>query len=145
MDPRSIAASSLAFIGACQKLATALKFLHDLSRAPEEVCVLIDELNDFQHVLTAIALVTRKRQDEVFEIMLSPLFAKADRVFRELCEACGACPLTLKEKDDCTKQLKAQLLARFKWARAKSRIGELRERLKIIRQEFSNSLGVIGL
>ena len=145
MDPLSIAASSLAFIGACRKLATGLKFLRDLSRAPEEVLALADELTDLQNVLTAVALVTRKRQDTIFLTLLSPLFTKADRILRELCEVCGTCPHRLKEHDECTEQLKAQLLARFKWTRAKSRVGELRERLKIIRLDFSNSLATISL
>ena len=57
MDPVSIAASSIAFIGACRKLAVGLKFLRALSKAPEDVLALTDELNDLRNVLKAIHLV----------------------------------------------------------------------------------------
>ena len=145
MDPLSIAASAIAFVGACRKLASGLKFLRDLSRAPEEITALTDELNDLQHVLLAVGLVVRKRKDNVLGELLSPLFAKVDRIIHELCDECGACPQRLKQDDEYLDQLKTQLLARFKWTRAKRRVGQLRKRLKIVRLDFANSLAAISL
>ena len=145
MDPLSIAASSIAFIGACRKLVAGFKFLRSLLRAPEEILALTDELNDLQNTLTAVYLVTRKRHDKVFEELLAPLFSRIDRIIHEICDTCGVCPHKLKEDDEQAEQLKGQLLARFKWTRAKSRVGELREQLKVIRLDFANSLAAISL
>ena len=145
MDPLSIAASSIAFIHACRKLATGLRFLRDLSRAPEEDQALVEELDDLQIVFTAVATVTRKRSDKAHQTLLSPLFEKAERILEELCELCGACSRRLKEDREYTEELKIQLVARFKWTRATRRVGELRERLKILRLDFANSLAVVSL
>ena len=146
MDPLSITASSIAFIHACRKLATGLRFLRDLSKAPEEVLALIDELNDLQNVLTAVSILTRTRSDQAYDTLLSPLFRKADCIFKELCSVCGACSSRLKEENNAyIRDLKIQLLARFKWTRAKRRVDELRERLKTLRLDFANSLAVVSL
>lgn len=145
MDPVSIAASSIAFISACRKLAAEPKFLRALSKAPDDVLALTDELNDLQNVLRAIHLVTRKRQDNVFGDLLAPLFAKVDRVIHELCDVCGTCPHQLKNDSEHAEQIKSHLLARFKWTRAKDRVGELRDRLKSIRLDFANSLATVSL
>ena len=145
MDPISIAASSIALIHACRKLATGIKFLIDLSRAPEEILELADELSDLQNVVAAVSTIIRKRQDDILGVLLCPLFAKVDRILNEICDLCGACPQKVKEDNDYTEQLKIQLLARFKWTRAKKRVGELRERLKVARLDFANSLAAISL
>lgn len=145
MDPLSIAASCIAFTGACRKLASGLRFLRDVSRAPEEVLALTDELNDLQNVLTAVGLIARKRRDDFLGILLTPLFDKVDRIVVELCEMCGMCPQKLKEDEEFTEQLKLRLLARFKWTLAKKRVDELREKLKVVRLDFSNSLAATSL
>ena len=145
MDPVSLVASSIAFIGACRKLASGLKFLRDLSRAPEEVLDLTDELNHLQNVLTVVNLVVRKRRDDTLGVLLSPLFVKVDLIIHELCNVCGACPQRLKEDDEYTEQLQHHLLARFKWTRAKRQVGELRARLKIIRLDIANSLAATSM
>lgn len=112
---------------------------------PKEVLALIDELNDLQNVLTAIGLVTRQRRDEILESLLSPLFLQVDRIIHEFCELCGACPQKLKGDDDYGEQLKLHLLARCKWTLAKRRVIELRERLRVVRLDFSNSLAATSL
>ena len=145
MDPLSITASTLAFIGACRKLVAGFRFLKDLSRAPEEILALTDELNDLHNTLTAVHLVTRRHQDKLVGLLLTPLFVKVDGIIYELCDFCGACPQRMKEDGDYLEDLKLQLLARFKWTRAKNRVGELRERLKVLRLDFANSLAAIGL
>ena len=145
MDPLSIATAAITFIGACGALADGLKFLKDLSRAPEEVLELTNELNVLQRTLTAILFVTRKRHDNVFGDLLEPLFSRVDQIIHELCETCGACPQRLKEDDKYIEQLKAQLKDRFRWTRAKRRVGELRESLKVVRLDFMNSLAVVNL
>lgn len=146
MDPISIAASTIAFIGACRKLASGLRFLSDVSQAPKEVLALTDELHDLQHVLTAVGLVVRKRGDNILGSLLVPLFHKVDRIIHELCDVCGACPQKLKQDDEYYgEQLKIHLLARFRWTLAKQRVNELRERLKVLRLDFSNSLAATSL
>ena len=90
MDPVSIAASSIALIDACRKLAAGLKFLRGLSKAPEDFLA----LTDLQNVLKAIRLVTRKRQDNVSGDLLAPLFSKVDPIIHELCNVCGNCSRT---------------------------------------------------
>ena len=121
MDPLSITASANAFVGACRKLANGFKFLKEVSRAPEDILALTDELNGLQNTLTAIGLVTRRRRDEFVGVLLAPLFQRVDHVIRELCGICGVCPERLKEVEDdmYTDQLKFQLLTRFKWTREK--------------------------
>lgn len=145
MDPISIAASTIAFVGACHKLASGLRFLSDVSHAPKEILALIDELNDLQNVLTAVGLVTRQRRDDILEKLLSPLFSQVDRVIYELCDLCGACPQKLKGDDDYGEQLRLHLLGRCKWTLAKNRVIELRERLRVVRLDFSNSLAATSL
>lgn len=147
MDPISITASAIAFVGACRKLVSGFKFLRDLSQAPEDILTLTDELNDLQNTLTAIGLVTRKHRDEFVGVLLAPLFQRVDHIIRELCRICGVCPERLKQVEDdvYTEQLKFQLLTRFKWTREKGRVGELRERLKVVRQDFANSLATVSL
>ncbi|KAL9598866.1 MAG: hypothetical protein Q9219_004206 [cf. Caloplaca sp. 3 TL-2023] len=140
MDPVSIAASCIAFTGACHKLVSGLRFLRDVSQAPEEVLALTDELTDLQNVLTVVHLITRKRHDIFLGVLLSPLFDKVDRIIDELCDTCGACPKKLKEDNDYGEQLKLRLRARFKWTLAKKRVNELRERLKIVRLDFANAV-----
>ena len=147
MDPLSITASAVAFVGACRKLVKGFKFLKELSRAPEDILALTEELNDLQHTLTAIGLVTEKQQNEFVGVLLTPLFHRVDHVIRELCGICGICPERLKDVEDevYTDQLKFHLLARFKWTREKGRVGELRERLKVVRLDFANSLATVSL
>ena len=145
MDPLSIAASSIALIHACRKLATGFNYLRALSRAPEEILALTDELNDLQTTLSAIHLVAKNRHDGVFAQLLAPLFAKVERIIHELCDVCGQAPHKLDEDSEGADHLKRQLLARFKWTRAKDRVSELRERLKVIRLEIGNSLAAINL
>lgn len=145
MDPLSITASTIAIIGVCRKLATCLKFLRDTSRAPDEALALTEELNDLQNVLTAVGLVARERPNDVLTVLLTPLFTKADQIIEELCDVCGASFQRLRQDDNYTEQLKLQMLARFKWARGKHRVVELRENLKVLRLDFANSLAAIGL
>ena len=140
MDPVSIAASSITFISACRKLVAGLKFLRDLSRAPEEVLALTDELNDLQNVLTAVGLITCKRQDQIFGVLLSPLFGKVDLIIHELCDVCGACSQRLKEDEEYSEQLSHQLLARFKWTRGQKRVGEKILSLRPASRDWSGQL-----
>ena len=147
MDPLSITVSAFAFVGACRKLVQGFKFLKELSRVPKDILTLTDELNDLQNTLTVVGLVTHKHRDEFVGILLAPLFHKVDHVIRELCGICGVCPERLKEVEDdvYTEQLKFQLLTRFKWTREKTRVGDLRERLKVVRLDFANSLATVTL
>ncbi|KAL8717704.1 MAG: hypothetical protein Q9225_005081 [Loekoesia sp. 1 TL-2023] len=124
---------------------SGLRFLRDVSQAPEEVLALTDELNNLQNVLTAVGLVTRKRRDDFLGILLSPLFDNVNHIVIELCDLCGTCPQKLKEDEEYTEQLKLRLLARFKWTLAKKRVDELREKLKVVRLDFSNSLAATSL
>ncbi|KAK4691601.1 hypothetical protein P7C71_g5429, partial [Lecanoromycetidae sp. Uapishka_2] len=144
MDPLSITASAIAFVGVCRKLASGFRFLKDLSRVPQDILALADELDDLQNTLIAVSLVTRRRRDEFLEVLLSPLLKKVDEIFGELCALCGACSRRLKAEEDYAEQLKI-LLARFKWTQAKSRVGHLRERLKIVRLDFANQLAAATL
>lgn len=147
MDPLSTTASAIALVGACRKLVKGFKFLKEVSRAPEDILALTDELNDLQNTLTAIGLVTRKHRNDFVGVLLNPLFQRVDHVIRELCGICGVCPERLKEVEDdvSTDQLKFQLWTRFKWTREKGRVGELRERLKVVRLDFANSLATVSL
>lgn len=147
MDPLSITASAFAFVGACRKLVQGFRFLKEVSRAPEDILALTEELNDLQNTLTAIALVMRKHRNELDGVLLNPLFHRVDHVIRELCGICGVCPDRLKDVEDdvYTDQLKFHLLTRFKWTREKGRVGDLRERLKIVRLDFANSLATVSL
>ena len=147
MDLLSITVSAFAFVGACRKLVHGFKFLKELSRAPEDILALTDELNGLQHTLTAIGLATRQHRNEVVAVLLAPLFQRVDNVIRELCGLCGVSPEKLQEVEDdvYTEQIKFQLLTRFKWTREKGRVGELRERLKVVRLDFANSLATVSL
>ena len=147
MDPLSIAASAIAIVGACRKLVKGFKFLKELSRAPEDILALTDELNDLQNTLTAISLVTRDHRNEIVGVLLAPLFHKVEHIIRELCAICLVNPDRLNEveEDVYTEQLKIQLLTRFKWTRERRRVGQLRERLKIVRLDFANSLATVSL
>lgn len=147
MDPLSIAASAIALVGVCRKLVKGFKFLKEVSRAPEDILALIDELNDLQSTLTAISLVTRNHRNEFVGGLLAPLFHKVEHIIRELCGICLVCPdrLNEAEKDVYTDQLKIQLLTRFKWTRERRRVGQLRERLKVVRLDFANSLATVSL
>ena len=147
MDPLSITASAIALIGACRKLVKGFKFLKQVSRAPEEILALTDELTDLQNTLTAISLATRNHRNAFVGVLLAPLFHKVEHIIRELCSICSVCPNRLKEVEDdvYTDQLKTELLTRFKWTRARRRVSELRERLKIVRLDFANSLATVTL
>ena len=147
MDPLSITASAVAFVGACRKLVKGFKFLKEVTRAPEDILALTEELNDLQNTLTAIGLVTGKQRNEFVGVLLTPLFHRVDHVIRELCGICGVCPERLKDVEDdvYTDQLKFHLLTRVKWTREKGRVGELRERLKVVRLDFANSLATVSL
>ncbi|KAL8789633.1 MAG: hypothetical protein Q9213_001069 [Squamulea squamosa] len=145
MDPVSIAASAIAFIHACRKLAAGFRFLNDISQAPKDILALTDELDDLQNTLTAVGLMTRKRQDDITSSLLMPFLHKVDRIIHELCHLCGACPQKLKEDDGYGEQLKLHLQARFKWTLAKKRVNELHERLKVVRLDLSNSLAATCL
>lgn len=147
MDPLSITASAFAFVGACRQLVQGLRFLKEVSRAPEDILALAEELNDLQNTLTAIGLVTRKQRNGYVGILLTPLFHRVDHVIRELCSICGVCPDRLKDVEDDvnTDQLKFHLLTRFRWTREKGRVGDLRERLKVVRLDFANSLATVSL
>lgn len=145
MDPVSLTASAITVIGACQQLSTCFKFLRELSKAPEDILALTDELNDLQNVLSAVCLVARRRRDDMLGDLLSPLFHKVDCIIEELCGLCGVCPRRLQEEKDHVEQLKIRLLARFKWTRAKDRVGELRGRLKVVRLDFANQLAAVTL
>lgn len=144
MDPLSITASAIAFIGACRKLASGFKFLKDLSRAPGEISALAEELDDLQYTLVAVSLVTERRRNEFLEVLLSPLLKKVDHIIEELCALCGACSRSLKIEEDYDQKLKI-LVGRFKWTKAKTRIGDLRKRLKIVRLDFANQLAAVAL
>ncbi|KAL8773915.1 MAG: hypothetical protein Q9209_001345 [Squamulea sp. 1 TL-2023] len=145
MDPVSIAASTIAFIHACRKLAAGFRFLNDVSQAPKDILTLTDELDDLQNTLAAVGLITRKRQDDITNSLLMPLLHEVNRIIHEFCHLCGACPQKLKEDDGYGEQLKLHLLARFKWTLAKKRVNELRERLKVVRLDLSNSLAATSL
>ncbi|KAL8832371.1 MAG: hypothetical protein Q9170_004907 [Blastenia crenularia] len=146
MDPVSIAASCIAFIGACHKLASGLQILRDVSHASEEVSALIQELNDLQNVLTAVGLITKKRSDNFIGTLLSPLFDRVDRIIHELCGLCGVSPQKVKGDDDHGDQtIKLRFQAGFRWTLAKKRVQELRERLKTVRLDLSNSLTATSL
>ena len=147
MDPLSITASAFAFVGACRKLVKGFRFLREVSRAPDDILALTEELNDLQNTLTAIGLVTRQRRNQFVGVLLAPLSHRVDHVIRELCGICGVCPDRLKDVEDDvdTDQLKFHFLTRFKWTREKGRVGELRERLKVVRLEFANSLATVSL
>ena len=145
MDPLSISASALTFVGACRTLIAGFRFAKELSSAPAEIAEVSEELSDLQHVLTAVGMVTVQRDDDVFEVLLSPLLVKVDHILEELCSICGACSKRLKHDAEYAEHLKIQLLARFKWTREKGRVGGLRERLKVLRLDFANQLAAISL
>ena len=147
MDPLSIAASAIAIVGACRKLVKGFKLLKEVSRAPEDILALTDELNDLQNTMTGISLVTRNHRNEFVGDLLAPLFHKVELVIQELCGICFVCPDRLNEveEDVYTDQLKIQLLTRFKWTRERRRVGQLRERLKVVRLDFANSLATVSL
>lgn len=147
MDPLSATASAFAFVGACRKLVNGLRFLKEVSRAPEDILALTEELHDLQNTLTAIGSITRKHQNDFVGILLTPLFHRVDHVIRELCGICRVCPDRLKDVEDDvdTDQLKFHLLTRVEWTREKRRVGELRERLKVVRLDFANSLGTVSM
>ncbi|KAK3174833.1 hypothetical protein OEA41_002079 [Lepraria neglecta] len=133
MEPLSIATSAVCFVSACRRLAKGFKFLRELSRAPDDILALIEELDRLQTILTALDIVTQENRD---------------RIIKELCEIGGVAPQKLKEsgEDDAKMaQLKPQLLDRFNWTRAKRRVGELCESLKVLRLDFANSLAALNL
>ena len=147
MDPLSIATSAITIVGVCRKLVKGFEFLKTVSRAPEDILALTDELNDLQNTLTAIGLVTRNHRIEFIGVLLAPLFHKVEHIIQELCSICSICPDGLNEVEESvhTEQLKFQLLARFKWTRERRRVGQLRERLKVVRLDFANSLATASL
>ena len=152
MDPLSIAASAIAIVGVCRKLVKGFKFLKEVSGAPEDILavtdeLITDELNDLQNTLTAISLVTQNHRNEFVGVLLAPLFHRVEHIIRELCGICSVCPdrLNEEEEDVYTDQLKIQLLTRFKWTRERRRVGQLRERLRVVRLDFANSLATVSL
>ena len=147
MDPLSIAASAIALVGACRKLLDGVHLLKSLSRAPEEILALSDELNALQNTLTAISLATRYYADDLAGTLFAPLFQRADLIVQELCDVCGMYPKGLAEVEETvsTERRRLQLVTRFKWTREKRRVGELRERLKVVRLDIANSLATVSL
>lgn len=147
MDPLSITASAIAIIGACRELVKSFRLLKQVSRAPEDILSLTDELNDLQNTLTAISLVTQNHRNEFVGILLAPLFHKVEHIIRELYGLCAVGPNRRKDVEDdvYTDEQKIQLLTRFKWTRERRRVSELRERLKVVRLDFANSLATVTL
>ena len=145
VDPLSIAASALTLVGACRKLVNGFKWVKELSNIPAEITAVSEELSDLQHVLTAVGIVTTHRTDDIYEVLLSPLFEKVEHILEELCSICGACSNRLKHDANYAESLKVELLARFKWTRERARVAGLRERLKVLRLDFANQLAAISL
>ena len=143
----SITASALALVGACNKLIQGITFLKGLSRAPEEILALSDELHALQNTLTAISLVMRDRRHELTGTLLAPLFPRAEHIIRELCDICGMSPERLAEVEETvyTDDSKMQLMTRFKWAREKRRVRQLQERLRVVCLDFANALATVSL
>ena len=141
MDPISVTASAIAFIGACRGLITAFDKLKDVSRAPEDIMALKDELTGLQHTLTAVDLITRNRQDDFLEELLSPLFDRVHYIIEELCQLCGLSARRLREAG-YAKRLKVRVVARFKWARDKERVEKLRDQLTVVRLDFANHMAI---
>ena len=144
MDPISVTASAIAFIGACRGLIAAFDKMKDVSQAPEDIMALKDELTGLQHTLTAVDLITRNCQDDVLEVLLSPLFHRVHCIIEELCRLSGLSARRLRE-DEHAKHLKFRGVARFKWARDKERVENLRDRLKVARLDFANQMAVATL
>ena len=145
MDPLSITASACALVTACRQLIVGFRFIRELSNVPAEIAEVSEELDDLQHVLTAVGLVTTQRNDEVFEVLLSPLFVKVEHILEELCSICGASSNRLKHDAHYEEPLKLQFRARFRWTREKDQVRGLRERLKVLRLDFANQLAAINL
>lgn len=144
MDPITLTTSAIAFIGACRGLIAAFDKMKDVSRAPEDIMALKDELTGLQDTLTAVDLITRNRQDDLLELLLSPLFHRVHYIIEELCQLCGSSARRLRE-DEYAKHLKLRVVARFKWARDKERVEKLRDRLKVVRLDFANQMAVATL
>ena len=148
MEPLSITASVVSFVSACRRLAKCFKFLRELSRAPDDILALIEELDRLQTILTALDIVTQENRGDSIGAHFSCLFEQSDRIIKELCEIGGVAPQKLKESgedDNKMAQLKLQLQDRFNWTRAKRRIGELCGSLRVLRLDFANSLAALNL
>ena len=153
MDPLSITASTIALIGACQKLQHGLEFIRQLSHVPEEMAVLLDELQSFGSVLSAVHMVAAHRADidelgqysHGFEMLLQ----RARAILDSVSDYCG---ISVGEKrDEKTTALseappqKVDLRARYKWVKGQKKIHQYREQLSVIRADITNNLALLSL
>lgn len=146
MDPLSITASAVTFIGACRRLALGFDLLKDLSHATHDVRSLVEELAALQSVLTAINLVALKRQGPVSGLDLSHTFRKVDNILTELCKISGVPFECLKDGNEPEiERLRLQLRDRVRWACEKKRVALLCGKLKTVRMALANKLAGLTL
>ena len=121
MDPLSITTSAIALVGACRKLNDRVHFYKSLSRAPEVISVLSDEVHALQNTLTAIGLAMRYyyADDDLAGARFAPLFHRVDLIVQESCDVCVIYPnglaAEMEETGVSTKQQRRlQLVTRFR-------------------------------
>ena len=148
MEPLSIVASTINLVDACSVLVKGFKILKQLSGAPKEIQALIEELNRLQQILTALDIVTREDRDGSIGRSFSILLEQSERMIKELCKIAGVSFHSLNEAGevrDKMAKVELQLRGKFEWYRAKRRVGELCEKLKVLRLDFANSLATLNL
>ena len=155
MDPLSIAASTIALVGFCRKLSHGLATLKDLSRVPDEIAALLDELQDLRNVLATVCVVLDQRLSieglHGHTEELKSLLVKAGRITSSIATHCGITinqdsnPGPDKGQDSFSGPVLLDPLTRFRWLKDRRKIDNYRQRLKIVRTDIANHLASLNL
>ena len=155
MDPLSITTSAIALIGFCHKLSQGLVILKQLSHIPDDIAAILDELQDFKNVLSAVCVVARRRTDleglEDFSESLKTLLLKSCGIITSIANHCGIavernCSGDFDEVTSLDEPpVNLDLLSRFRWLKDKKKIEAYRRQLKLVRLDIANLLASLSL
>ena len=138
-DPLSIATGILTFMGACNALASTIRKLHRLRKAPQELEELENEMSSLQSYIESLQELVHMPNgngDRVIgQMSLGIHITKAREKIQEIqCFLEGSLL-------DATSTLKIRTRAWLKW---QSELNRLRQALRDVRLEIGNCLGLFS-
>lgn len=139
MDPLSIVTSVLTVLGAAEQISKGISKVHALYRAPTELSLLINEVNDLRAVLSQVASFANQLQDEDFQGPVVGLKTHLNHANNQLMTLDQ---LVNSELMDGPNGANPKIRRRA-WLRLKSRVCSLQGGLRNTRINITTVLGVV--
>lgn len=157
MDPLSIAAATIALLGACKKLQDGVGVVRQLSHVPEEMATLLNELQDLWDVLAVVRVVAERRGSigglSNFSHELRTLLLKTKDLLDSIGSLSGFLTCEKNEKASIAESgfqtsvvaRDLNLRTRCRWLRDRKTIFRCCQQLHTIRLDIVSHLAILNL